>query len=688
MREHTKKPEDKSRTSESSDPATRQPSRDVLLRHYEERYIRPFTGNGGAIQAAGIAESVQREAKPNKTGLPGDLKSGIENISGYSLDDVRVHYNSAKPSQLQAYAYAQGAEIHIAPGQEKHLPHEAWHIVQQKQGRVRPTVQFQGVAINDDDALESEADRMGKQALRMQAGPHNFLRGSNLVGINVNQKVVQGGFYEKVGEDEVWHDENVDENFYKYIGTKRWMLFWKYPLYVNRILDLTPMSNIETNQIANNAKSTGVIKEDDITILQTTKSVYDDLEPDQQISFKDCINEVRQYCNEDGITAIIEGALKNVKYGSIIKDNQVLSEQSVVLGKKLFINRLKLMTQYVSEVGEKEINGQKIRRKYFIESTGSDPHADGRHASFLIDRNQPSNRLLYKPHSLQFENAFMGKGGFLESLNAGLPILNAGLPVMDIHPESHTEEFIERKGHKDDPIEESKFNEYMKKLGMLETASSIFGITDLHCENIIFGKDGPVAIDAECGGAFHAGTGIEDGVNPVEVEEETLANPSALYVIGKGQKTVRGAEYENGKKHMALIIKTKQSDLMEKFEELLNNIDRFRILPISTSDFAYALQDYILDGDFKEIEKFESKFSSYIDKHPVFKGQVEYEWDEVYKGCVNAMQQGTLPAFEFDLKTQAILLDNSPVGHIKPGVDIKKLMLQQMEKRINGLPVI
>ncbi|MEM7041075.1 MAG: DUF4157 domain-containing protein [Bacteroidota bacterium] len=37
----------------------------------------------------------------------------------------------------QAHAYDQGTDIHIGPGQEKHLPHEAWHVVQQKQGRVR-----------------------------------------------------------------------------------------------------------------------------------------------------------------------------------------------------------------------------------------------------------------------------------------------------------------------------------------------------------------------------------------------------------------------------------------------------------------------------------------------------------------------------------------------------------------------
>ncbi|WP_218043744.1 eCIS core domain-containing protein [Flavobacterium gawalongense] len=70
------------------------------------------------------------QKKENNTGLPDNLKAGIENLSDYSMNDVKVHYNSDKPDQLQAHAYAQGTDIHVAPGQEKHLPHEAWHVVQ------------------------------------------------------------------------------------------------------------------------------------------------------------------------------------------------------------------------------------------------------------------------------------------------------------------------------------------------------------------------------------------------------------------------------------------------------------------------------------------------------------------------------------------------------------------------------
>ncbi|WP_226294097.1 eCIS core domain-containing protein [Aquimarina algicola] len=103
--------------------------------------------------------------RKNNTGLPDTLKSGIENLSGYSMDDVKVHYNSSKPAQLQAHAYAQGTDIHLGPGQEKHLPHEAWHVVQQKQGRVKPTKQLKSkINVNDDVVLEKEADVMGEKA--------------------------------------------------------------------------------------------------------------------------------------------------------------------------------------------------------------------------------------------------------------------------------------------------------------------------------------------------------------------------------------------------------------------------------------------------------------------------------------------------------------------------------------------
>lgn len=100
----------------------------------------------------------------NKTGLPNQLKSGMENLSGMNLDHVRVHYNSSKPAAVQAHAFAQGADIHLASGQEKHLGHELGHVVQQAEGRVRATGSVNGTPVNDNVGLEAEATRMGERA--------------------------------------------------------------------------------------------------------------------------------------------------------------------------------------------------------------------------------------------------------------------------------------------------------------------------------------------------------------------------------------------------------------------------------------------------------------------------------------------------------------------------------------------
>ena len=151
---------------------------------------------GAAIQRQ-TAEAAQAAQKPNRTGLPDGLKSGVESLSGMSMDHVQVHYNSPQPAQLNSHAYAQGSDIHVAPGQEKHLPHEAWHVVQQAQGRVVPTVQMKGgVAVNDNAALEREADIMGAKAIASVAAISN--QGASAIAQHANNGAVA---QRQIGDD-------------------------------------------------------------------------------------------------------------------------------------------------------------------------------------------------------------------------------------------------------------------------------------------------------------------------------------------------------------------------------------------------------------------------------------------------------------------------------------------------------
>jgi len=137
----------------------------------------------------------------------------MENLSGISLDDVKVHRSSDKPTQIQAQAYIQGTDIHLAVGQKKHLPHEAWHVVQQKQGRVKPTKQvMDNVNVNDDAGLEKEADEMGIKAVDKIASQNksdatpakkDVLYASSLA----SSDIIQGHFL--VGDIE-WSEDDIE----------------------------------------------------------------------------------------------------------------------------------------------------------------------------------------------------------------------------------------------------------------------------------------------------------------------------------------------------------------------------------------------------------------------------------------------------------------------------------------------
>ena len=159
-------------------------------------------------QKANDNESLaQTNQKENNTGLPNDLKAGIENLSGYSLDDVKVHYNSEKPAQIGALAYAQGSDIYIASGQEQHLPHELAHIVQQKEAKVQPTTETaDGTPVNDDTRLENEADKMGEMLVN---NDDSASENTNLKAKKVDKGTPQRKVIQK--EEEATGPENTGE---------------------------------------------------------------------------------------------------------------------------------------------------------------------------------------------------------------------------------------------------------------------------------------------------------------------------------------------------------------------------------------------------------------------------------------------------------------------------------------------
>jgi hypothetical protein len=155
-------------------------------------------------QMMGLKDQMQKKQNPiqlksegsggSKT-LPAQLQSGVEQLSGLNMSDVKVNYGSTEPSKIGAAAYAQGSNIHLGPGQERHLPHEAWHVVQQKKGNVPITNTINGTPVNENSSLEKEADQMGSKAQGLGKSASSVLQ---KVSLNVKDR----GIIQKVESDE------------------------------------------------------------------------------------------------------------------------------------------------------------------------------------------------------------------------------------------------------------------------------------------------------------------------------------------------------------------------------------------------------------------------------------------------------------------------------------------------------
>lgn len=148
--------------------------------------------------------------------LPEDVQDKMENSFQADFSNVKIHQNSQSANDQNALAYTQGNDVHFAPGQFKPgtqsgqelIGHELSHVVQQRKGRVKPTTEANGMQINDDRALEKEADDQGRMAAQGRSASSNVSQQeektntSQLKSVNgpIQTKVVEIVNYEKLAD--------------------------------------------------------------------------------------------------------------------------------------------------------------------------------------------------------------------------------------------------------------------------------------------------------------------------------------------------------------------------------------------------------------------------------------------------------------------------------------------------------
>ncbi|UPZ14779.1 DUF4135 domain-containing protein [Flavobacterium humidisoli] len=473
------------------------------------------------------------QRKNNNTGLPDNLKSGIENLSGHSMDDVKVHYNSDKPAQLNAHAYAQGSDIHLASGQEKHLPHEAWHVVQQKQGRVKPTLQMKGkVNVNDDKGLENEADVMGAKAIqltRYESKP-NLQSKSNLIQSNTDvfQLMTFSRFNWKQNPLNWGWKYNQKEQTLLALETKTQKLIdllehYKNGTFGEDILKIAGEFYFISNKEYAETDYDNVLNE-----LQNLFTTAEDLS--HKIELADSadphMNAVLK--NESGkgaftkevitellkVYAALPPAMNNSKNKELIKDaiypdakqasgfiNEDMSSSTTNFAR----TRGALLTKNFIQLNNRIINSwESIKIKFNIdgnlkniELTGSDFHNSGQQVAIV--ESTTGKKIVYKPRSISPDAMLtQEKNSAFHDLNklSGNKVKLPTMKFQEKKDKAGTFSFVEfQQKEREQTVDEIK--KHYERYGELVVASKLLGINDLHNENIMSKKGTPTIIDAE-----------------------------------------------------------------------------------------------------------------------------------------------------------------------------------------------
>ena len=138
----------------------------------------PIQGKSIGQVRARAMNQIDISAASNGEPLPGQVRAMMETALGMDFSAVRIHVGR-QAGDLGARAFTHGTNIFFAPGQyqpftkigQELLAHELTHVVQQARGRVRPTKDMVGMAINNDATLEREADEVGSRVAHQTPSP-------------------------------------------------------------------------------------------------------------------------------------------------------------------------------------------------------------------------------------------------------------------------------------------------------------------------------------------------------------------------------------------------------------------------------------------------------------------------------------------------------------------------------------
>ena len=606
--------------------------------------------------------------------FPGGISEALEYAKkekGLSVPEV--HYNSPEPKKLGVKAFTKNAEVYLAPGEgEETLKHELGHVVQQKKEKIPATTKIGEQQVNLDPKLEQEADEFAEHIEdhipeiisekptdvktndviqfelpeREELWPQIEAEAKNM-GISenfINQELVKSAIMNKV------------EEYYKsFMWWAWWRMTYKNDNYLDTCIiwglnsiksenseECNLYSELENSKLEDNEEekariteimamlSTEKIFPTDTNSSVTLHTIMSWLTSEQCQKVKKYILKLKTYCDAKGIKSVLEGASVNsvtTSFRLLLQnpDNTSYSDDQIKVLAGYFVKRLELMTSYIEEVADKKDSDERsFKDKYFIRSTGSDPHYKGQHALFLANKyNQEGSETdprkkagniakVYKPHDLSADTAVVGKKGIFNSINnlfkkeealKGTIIADEdAFATMNIDVKHHIEEFIIKK----ESMTQREAEKYFFRAGMLKVITDAMAVIDLHKDNIMPGFNNlPFITDAEVDFFKYADSGLESDALKEDVYEGRFTNSSFKIEneeqrsggLFKDKESKYYKQFKDGYNIMLRKIKNRKDTFLNYYTSVLNTVDKVRIVPIKTGDLSKYLHGYMISPE-------------------------------------------------------------------------------------------
>lgn len=703
--------------------------------------------------------------------FPGGISEALEYAKkekGLSVPEV--HYDSPEPEKLGVKAFTKNAEVYLAPGEgEETLKHELGHVIQQKKEKIPATTKIGEQQVNLDPKLEQEADEFAEHI-----EDHIPKIISNESTNTETKDVIQ---FELPEREELWrqieaHAENmgistdfinqelvksaimnkVEEYYKSFMWWAWWGMTYKNDNYLDTCIiwglnsiksenseECNLYSELEKSKPENNEEeeariteimamlSTEKIFRESENVYVTLHTIMQWLTPEQCEEIKNYILKLKTYCNADGIKSVLRSAnINSVEERTMLRapdsdDTADKKSQKKSLAES-FVKRMQLITNYVESIYTMS-NGD-----YWIQSTGSDLHNEGKHALFLINKETKVPQFVYKPHDLSADNAVVGKEGMLAELNRIIDTTESKIDgelafsTMDINVEQHIEEFVTKK----EKMTQDEAKKYFYRAGMLKIITDAMAVIDLHRDNIMpvmnHGVIAPLIIDAEVDFFEYATSGLE---NDALVPHEGHSTNASFIIAGGGKNgediesgkafdeklPLSDTEYSNsiyrqnyieGYNFMLNRMKTNIAHLKQFYNTQLDKVGKVRILPFATRDLSkYLDASYQVPNKntfasqlameiatkLTTADKFQSK--PFIFRDASTELMPYLYMDKLTSAIKTTFSNGTIIAMYVNMRDMKIYLDDDDVGEIRlkgriiTRDQLKNIMTTKFEKIIN-----